>query len=249
MLYMVSGLHDPRWLPNILTNFDRQKHRDKTLLIVENSAGIGATLGRELPSNRLVISSEPGASNYINAALRWLREEAAPSDWFCKCDADDYYGPSYLDQVASGSANVDFLGRKDLYIRTTEGRLWLLNATVFHGPTLAARVGTALDFPQVARWGEDVAWCEQMALTGRTYRALPPEGFCYQRWNNYGHTWPCTDVELRAAWGLPVVDLGPADYAVVDGTIPRPLGVVLDAPEDSPDNFMPFRLLREQAAT
>lgn len=246
---MVAGLHDKRWLPNVLNNYARQTYKNKRLLIVENGNGIGCASG-----DFDIIKSDPGCGQYINAAIAWLRANANPNDWFCKCDADDYYGPKYLAQISKPvtKGKIDYLGRKSLYIRTTENRLWYAEAMdakfIFHGPTLAARIKDTLDFPLVTRWGEDGQWCRLMNTAGKISCSLPAEGVCYQRWSEYSHTWPCTDEELRTLWQVDFQDLGEFDEDVVNGIVPRKVIRVLPVQQITPDNFMPFRLLREQGS-
>jgi len=251
MMWMVTGLHNPRWLPNILANYERQTHPSKGLIIVENGAGIGATHPERGDRVSVILRSDPGPAQPLNAALAWLRSHAKADDWFCKADSDDYYGPGYLSSllpaIKSGAA---YCGRASLYIRTTEDRLWYVegepNAHLFHGPTLAGRVSSALDFPVVTDWGEDEAWCKAMYRDGRMPFTLPPEHFCYQRWADYEHTWPCTDYEIRTSWDAPFLDLGPFDPEIVNGSKPRPSGFDIGVAELTPETFMPFRILQQR---
>lgn len=246
MIWMVTGLHDRRWLENVLANYARQTRADKRLIIVENGKGLGCAADCVV-----VLQSEPGPAQPLNAALAWLREHASPDDWFCKCDADDYYGPKYLESIQSAiEAGADYAGRCDLYIRTMAGHLWYQEQGlrgfcngIANGPTLAARVGTALDFPIVEPWGEDTAWIQIMQQAGRRFYSLPPEGMAYQRWSNNEHTWPCTDDELIEGCTVPTFDLGPWNADIVNGTVPRLQGTLLE-----PVPFtggMPLRILRE----
>ncbi|MCK9567832.1 glycosyltransferase family 2 protein [Candidatus Pacearchaeota archaeon] len=248
-IWMVSGLHDPRWLPNVLGNFARQTYTDKRLLIVENGKGLGSCF--ELPEKVSIIQSDPGVGQYITAALHWLREIAKDDSWFAKCDADDYYGPGYLTKISSlVKTNADYAGSKSLYIRNTENILWFAESKdakfVFHGPTLTGRISSALDFPNVAQWGEDDSWCRMMAADRRVCVELPPENFCYQRFSGNKHTWPCTDEELRVLWQVDFQDLGSFDEDIVNGIVPRPIPKILKTPKMTADNFMPWRILRER---
>lgn len=244
-LWMVTGLHDERWSMNVTANYARQTYEQKRLIIVENG-GASAAGFVGLPGV-VVLASERGPAQPLNVALEWLRENAATDDWFAKCDADDYYGPGYL--ASMSRIDADYCGRASLYIRNTEGRLWYVEGEagghLFHGPTLAAPIRSALDFPITPDWGEDAAWCRAMHEAGRTAGTVAPEGFCYQRWPTYRHTWPCTDLELRTSWEAEFIDLGPIDYDIVNGVRPRPRGTSLGVAELTSDNFMPFRQLRE----
>jgi len=123
--WMVTGCHDRRWLDNVVANYARQTRVDKHLIIVENGGGIGAALDCVALPGVVVLQSEPGPAQPLNAALAWLREHASPADWFCKADSDDYYGPGYLESIQPAiDEGLDYAGRSSLYIRTTEDRLW-----------------------------------------------------------------------------------------------------------------------------
>lgn len=249
--WMVTGLHQPGWLANAVANYARQTHAGKRLIIVENGKGLGAAADCVGLPGVVVLQSESGPAQPLNAALSWLREHASPDDWFCKADSDDAYFPAYLDSILEAvEAGADYAGRSSLYIRTTDNRLWYVegkqDAYVFHGPTIAARIGSALDFPEVKDWAEDAEWCLAMHRAGESCVALPPEHVCYQRHAGHAHTWPVSDLELRGAWDVEFFDLGPFDADVVNGTKPRPLGVSLGVEPMRPETFMPFRILREQ---
>jgi glycosyltransferase involved in cell wall biosynthesis len=251
MIWMVSGLHDPRWLSNILENYGRQVGSKKGLIIVENGIGIGTCNRPFLPKNVIVLVSECGPAQPLNVALSWLRENGDPSDWFCKCDSDDYYGPGYLKSIKKAS-RADYAGRSSLYIKTMENRLWYIEGKsdvyFFHGPTIAGRISSALDFPVVRDWGEDADWCMAMKNAGRKAYTLPPEGVCYQRHGNYKHTWPCTDYEIRTSWNAEFTDLGPLDLDIVNGIKPRPKGKSLGIEQFNNDNSMSMRILKEKLA-
>ena len=260
-IWMISGLHDSRWLENIVDNYARQTYEEKNLVLIENGNGLGRAaddarlVGGDDSHDRVegvvVMQSGPGPAQPLNAALLWLRTHAAPNDWFAKCDSDDYYGPEYLNSITRAiEAGADYAGRSSLYIRTTDNRLWYVegnpDAYVFHGPTIAGKITSSCDFPVVNDWGEDAEWCLQMRAAGRVPCVLPAEGVCYQRWGNYCHTWPCTDFEIRTSWSATFHDLGEFDRDVVDGKKLKPLGVTLEAPEFSVENSMAVRVLMEK---
>ena len=245
-LWMVTGLHNPRWAINVRENFERQQFANRALIVVKNGAGRDASIDADI-----ILQSEQGPAQPFNEALAWLRINASSNDWFCKCDADDYYGPYYLDSIElAADSGVDYAGRASLYIKTTKGRLWFAEAKqgthVFHGPTLAGRIGSSCDFPVTHDWGEDAAWCELMYAAGRSCYRLLPEHFCYQRWDDYAHTWPCTDFEIRTSWMTQFNDLGSLDLSIVNGEQIRPTGTLLEMPPITIDNLMAVRVLKER---
>jgi hypothetical protein len=244
---MISGLHDPRWVNNILENYVRQNYRFKRLLIIENGNGIGTCEHLILPKNVYILRSEIGCSQYMNAGIEWLREYSW-RDWWAKCDSDDYYGPNYLDQInEAAKTNADYAGRNSIYVRTTDNHLWYLsgNSThIFHGPTLAAKVATTHLFPLVKTWGEDLLLCKNMKSMAKRPYIMEPKGFCYQRFSYYDHTWPCTDVEMRTIWQSDIIDLGEFDLNKVESGSKS--GELLPKIELNHDNFMPFRLIKDK---
>lgn len=256
--WMITGLHDPKWFCNAVENYLRQDYPDKGLVLVENGEGIGVgTYKFDYRKHGIVvIRSEPGTSAPLNAALDWMRSNASLDDWWCKCDADDYYGPGYLSSIQEAiEAGADYAGRCDMYIRTMAGRLWLQERNlrgfcddIANGPTLAACLRLSGDFPEVDSWGEDTLWCQEMQKQGRRFYALPPEHMCYQRWPDNNHAWPCTDDELRTGCSVPFLDLGPWNLDIVNGVVPHPEGVRLEPPPVELDNLMAVRVLRENLA-
>lgn len=244
---MISGLHNPKWLHNILDNFYRQTYKDKKLIIVEN--GKGNNIANNIYSKDItIIKSDVGVSKYINAALIYIRGCSKCTDWICKTDSDDYYGPEYLSHLNSEieKTNPDYLGRKSIYVKSTEDHLWLLKHTMYHGPTLAANIVSCIDFPYVNSYGEDALWCNFMETQGKKSLTIEdPSNFCYQRWNPKNHSWPCRDIELRTAWRVPIKDLGVFDIGVVNGKKEPKIEQILDVPPVTPETFLPFRLLKE----
>jgi hypothetical protein len=252
MIYCIAGLHDPRWLKNILSNYKRQRYTKKGLIIVENGDAIGSVDQAILPEEVIVIKSEKGPAQAMNAGLEFLKTRANSNSWFCKFDSDDWYGAKYLTTINTAiKAGVDYCGRSSLYIKPSSGKkLWYVKSTqqmtIFHGPTIAGKISSAVMFPEVKDWGEDEQWCIEMTKAGRSCITLEPEHFLYQRHADYTHTWPCRDDEIRTSWQTPFQEMN-FDIDIVTGKKPR-LGKMLDVPEFSLDNFMPFRLLREQAS-
>jgi glycosyltransferase involved in cell wall biosynthesis len=250
MIWMISGLHHPRWLSNILDNYNRQTYPNKRLIIVENGDGIGISV--KLPKDIIILRSDSGPAQPMNVGIEWLKQHAEPQDWFCKCDSDDYYGPQYLDQIHTAiSSGADYTGRKALYIKTSNDKLWFAESKdesfIFHGPTIAARIESSLYFPLVKTWGEDIAWCKAMHNAGYKSVTLCPEGFCYQRWPKYNHTWPCTDIEIRVLWRVDFEEFEMLDFDIINGIKKRPIGKILHVPEVDSSNFMPFRILKERS--
>lgn len=243
-IWMVVGVHKERWWSNVIQNFRRQSFRDKGLIIVLNGEC------REIPSvvvqGAFVTNSNADPASVMNRAIEWLGMNASPDDWFCKCDADDYYGPQYLQHVAEHT-DCDFSGLHSIYVKSQDNRLWFADGnartSIVHGPTIAARISTASLFHEGLDWGEDTVWCQRMRDSGKRCSIRPPDNFCYQRWAGYQHTWPCTDEELLAAWPIPMYEIGHFDEDVVNGTKPHKYSRLLEEREFNLSNSMPVRIL------
>jgi hypothetical protein len=248
MIWCISGLCDPKWLSNIFGNFDRQKLPRKKLIIVENGNGIGAT--KKLNKNIVIIKSTKGPGQYMNAALDYLKNNCRPNDWWCKFDSDDYYGPNYLINLKRAiKPNIHFLGKRTLYIKTTNNKLWKATSKSeyqFHGPTLAARLKDTIPFPLVNGWGEDGEWCQLMYSAGKKYKALPENDFLYCRYSDNEHAWPAKDNELRAMWQVEFDEMDEIDYDIINGIKPFCADRHYPVLDMTPENFMPFRILQEQ---
>ena len=251
-IWMVVGLHKERWLDNVLKNFRQQSIPEKRLVVVVNGECVGmnhTTWDRPWTCDIRVIRSGADPAKVMNVAIDYLHKNADPNDWFCKCDADDYYGPRYLEHVAE-HAMGDFSGLKSVYVKSQDNRLWYAagneRTAIVHGPTIAGKVGVALPFKEGLGWGEDTVWCQEMQAAGRDCSVRPSDGFCYQRWSDYKHTWPCTDEELLAAWPIPMYELGEFDEDVVDGLRPHKYSKVLESRQLNESNSMPVRVLLER---
>jgi hypothetical protein len=247
-IWMVVGLHKTRWQENVLRNFRRQVHANKRLIVVLNGE-CSSKESQAWPGDAVLLHSGTDPAKVMNAGRQYLKTNASPDDWFCKCDADDYYGPRYLQHVAENDL-ADYSGLKSVYVKSQDNKLWFAEGNartaIVHGPTIAARVGTALRFKEGLDWGEDTLWCQEMQAAGREHSIRPSDGFCYQRWAGYSHTWPCTDEELLAAWPIPMYELGEFDEKVVDGLKPHRYSKVLEARELTLNNSMPYRVLMER---
>lgn len=246
-IWMITGLHKPRWTESVLRNFSRQTYTDKRLIVVFNGECAEMPINSWFSNVHLLRSSADPAA-VMNVALHELRYQAEPTDWFCKCDADDYYGPDYLQRV-SEHTDADYSGIKSVYVKSQDGTLWFAagnaTTTIVHGPTIAGRIGSALNFTEGLDWGEDTLWCQQMEMAGRSCAIRPWSGFCYQRWPNYEHTWPCTDEELIAAWPIPMYELGAFDENVINGITPHKHSKALKAREGN-ECSMPIRILLQR---
>lgn len=219
-LWLITGLTDARWVANIARNHARLGGE---LVVVENGARWTG------PTERVhVVQSERGVAKYMNAGLAYVREHTEPSDWVLKCDSDDYYEERFSRAILESGAQA--VGCASVYIETDDGELLFADAgvapgevipphIVAHGPTLACRVGVALDFPEPDSrgFGEDILWVEAMRAQGVEFRCLPPDGFVWRRHGaERGHAFPVHGRDLLHLIPFPIRNVATGEQFVRD---------------------------------
>jgi hypothetical protein len=227
-LWCITGLHGPNWINNTRENFQRCKLSNARHIIVENGKGVG--LWPEPLEHEVVIQSKPGAAQYINAGIDYIRKHGTPDDWFVKFDSDDFYGEQRLQQILDlAEQGAMAVGATDIYVKTESDKIMRIDAGTIvgepmhrphmpHGPTLAAKMSVTLPFPYPKEaWGEDAYWVEAMRDAGYEFWALPLEGFAYVRHRAGTHTFPVPEDYLRHVWRVDVFDAGPWDIDVIEG--------------------------------
>jgi len=230
--WLVTGIDSPEWVGLVLANVRRQTVHDLRLVAVRNGAGVDVDPGPLLDAGALVIESEHGCAEYVNAGLAEVRRRARASDLFLKFDSDDYYGPRYVERALAAAAPGVAVCQTDIFVRMPGGEMWSVTwpagvVGVRHGPTLGCLVRDLLDFPRSpSDWGEDGWWLRAMLDAGVAFRTVPRGHFCYVRHADRRHAFPVADESLRHTWGpAEVCALGPWDERVVNGERPAPLGV------------------------
>jgi hypothetical protein len=230
----------PEFFDNVVQNFEQQTFKDSRLLLVAN--GAAKYLRADAGPRVTTIFSHVGLAAPMNEGLRFIRQKAKLGDWFCKWDDDDYYGPNYLSDIARiASAGFLATGRRRVWMRTAEGRLWKFGQSTQelpHGPTLAARVDLSVDFPETTGWGEDTKWVEAMQSRAVSFLAGPVNGFCWMRYASveHGHAYGLSSDAFRML-GADIKDYGEFDLDVVNGNVSRPGTPISDLPMDV-DRFM-----------
>jgi len=222
--WLVTGIDDPAWVGQALRNARRQTVRDLRLVAVLNGDGLAVDPESLRNAGALVTTSDHGCAEYLNAGIAEVRERARPDDLFLKFDADDYYGPRYLERALEAVAPGIAVYQTDIFVRLTDGELWSVAwppgvTGDCHGATFGCLVRDMLDFPRSpSDWGEDGLWLRAMLGAGVTFRTIPRGHFCYLRHAGRRHAFPVADESLRHLWpGAVVESLGPWDPRVVNG--------------------------------
>lgn len=255
VIWCITGIHCPDWIENARENFKRCQLPNARHIIVENGNGVG--LWPEPLPHETVIKSEPGASQYINAGLQYVREHGSEKDWFVKFDSDDFYGKNYLTQIEDlANDGAVACGATTIFVKTESNKLLYIDAGTTpgkamhrphmpHGPTLAARMQVTMDFPHVKEmWGEDAHWVESMRDNGIVFHSLPLEGFAYVRHRAGTHTFPVPEELLRHVWRVDgVYDAGDWNEDIVEGR--KVLGDLVEIPHDAMKMHEAFEHLLE----
>lgn len=225
----IVGINCNNWIKNTKENFKRCKIDNSFLIVVENGNGIG--LWGDPGPNEVVIQSDVGASEYINAGLEYIRKNGSPDDWFVKFDSDDYYGKNRLKQIKKVALNgYVACGASNIIVKTENDKMLLIGDSnsdsciikhIPHGPTLAGRISHAIDFPKPNEdWGEDAMWVNAMRESGVVFGQLPYSSFAYVRHNEGTHTFPIPNDLIRHIWVEKAYDIGEWDEEVVEGDKP-----------------------------
>lgn len=224
IIWCIVGINCKNWINNTKENFNRCKIKNSRLLVVENGDGIG--LWGEPQDDEVVIQSDSGASEYINAGLNYIRKNGSDKDWFMKFDSDDYYGKNRLIQIKEVAKKYHAAGSVNIIIKTPNDKMLLIddgNREEFlldkipHGPTLTGSILYALDFPKPQeKWGEDTMWVNEMRDNGILFGSLPIDGFAYVRHEQGTHTFPIPNDLIRHIWLEKMYDIGKWDSEIIE---------------------------------
>jgi glycosyltransferase involved in cell wall biosynthesis len=237
-----SRPHQLQWVVDL---FKSQTYHNKKLLIVENGQAVGACKKAGIEPD-VILTSRPHQSYAKNEALLYLKDNGFGDDIWTTWDDDDYYGPVYLEEIASNIHKGDIVGKTSSFMRLTDGRLYCLtkwpeNAEAelpfIHGPTVTGRVKESILFTYMD-WGEDLVWVREMAGYGAKIYRTSRYHWCYFRYPNTKHTWLISDNEIMIGnSGHMFFMSGMFEPDIVNGTcdgLMEPVKVDLSNMEESP---------------
>jgi len=239
---LVPTHRGPAELLGIVRAFALQRHADKRLVVIENGAAVG-TCKRYGIHVSAVLSSEHSKSHAMNVGLEWLRANGggAWTGW----DDDDYYGPGYLSEVARRLPGHDLLGKRSIYVRRNDGRLWLVKRSGWPLGHSFSAWSDCCDFEPVRRWGEDDRFLSRMLKAGALLGEASPEHFVWQRSGDLSaHIWPVDDDQMTQLLvrcddaRAELVDYGEvSSYDFVDCAGNAPAGARVVVPDFDPLNL------------
>lgn len=158
-IYAVVAFSRPKFLDNVINNFNHQNYSNKKLIIVENGKAIGECKKRNIQPD-ILLTSDNHQSYAKNEAIEWIRKHGG--GWWSTFDDDDYYGPNYLSKISQSFDKAEIIGHLDLFVRTIAGTIRLFSnlgseeyTDGVHGSTITARAEDCPLFKNTGKWGED----------------------------------------------------------------------------------------------
>ncbi|NBD25749.1 glycosyltransferase family 2 protein [Paenibacillus glycinis] len=190
-------------IDNVFDNFDRQKWKDKKMIIVLNNDKLKLKRYRKrakrYPRNKVRVfrvKQKYKLGKCLNYAIK-----RASKGLVAKFDDDDYYGPKFLREAAraikGGKAGV--VGKRTAYVYFKSKRALMLYrpggertyTRSLKGGTLVFRrsVWKRVPFPEFKKVGTDAGWLGRCHRRGiRLYSLSRKHYVCIRRKNSGSHT-------------------------------------------------------------
>lgn len=204
-IWAIVPFSRPQWFENVLSNFNRQSFSNKRLVIVENGQAIGFCKSIGFKPDILLSCDIAHPANAKTTALIKLKE--LNEDLFSTFDDDDYYGEDYFNELYDNSDRADVIGKSDMFMKTTDDKLVLLESNrsncftdFLNGPTISGWIKESLLFQNVGAWAEDIAYIDSMKKAGAKLWSTSIHNFLYQRHNKHNHTWKASDEQIIQTW-------------------------------------------------
>ncbi|MGO4528222.1 glycosyltransferase family 2 protein [Paenibacillus sp. 2TAF8] len=195
----------PQFLDNILQNYNRQRYKEKELIIILNLDSMNMRLVRKKVqkyANVYVyrVPERVSLGQCLNAGLTRVRFSL-----LAKMDDDDYYSPYYLEEQvrALRRTGSDIVGKHSCLVYLESSRTLLVRSPgESNKPVEFIQGGTLLFRKRVLKRvrftdrsvGEDVTFLRQCRKRGyKTYTTSPYNYVYLRRQNKASHTWRAED--------------------------------------------------------
>lgn len=218
--FVVVPYSRPRFAKTVWDNFQRQTWPNKTLVVVENGPAVGTW---RYPST-IVLRSAAHQSHAKNEALRQLRSQGGA--YVSIFDDDDYYGPKYLEEIATEGAlpNFEIVGKVPHFVYEPRG-LFLIQPEFQHlqrdwvrGGSMTFHTNKVGNFP--VEESEDVKFCTQVLDKGGHIYSNSIHHCCYMR-DQSDHTYTDNVVDVFRKHRMPVHFIGKKlDFDIINGKRP-----------------------------
>jgi len=229
-VYIVVPTCRPRFVQNVLDNFNRQRFSERKLVVVENGPAVGAYA--RFADVIISCAQNVGVAREMGVAA--VRERGG---YVVFMDDDDYYGPDYITEVVEYARRGQVTAKANYFVNdTVSGQLRLFKwaeedswVELVHGATLSFWADEAAEFLPVRRWGEDLDWLSRMKKAGKSVYSTSRYNYMCVRYSaGHRHSWPCNSRTMVNSCKGPVYNLGEVDPYVIDGRKPCPDGVLLN---------------------
>ena len=237
VIYLIVPFSKPKFLKNVIENFNQQTYKNKKLIIVENGDGIGTCKDSGFKPD-VLLKSDPHQSYARNEAVNWIKSNGG--GMCANFDDDDYYGPEYISEIMNNRNKADIIGKYNFYLRNTANRLVLFEGVasnekskIMHGATIATMADKMPEYRNTGRWGEDWDLIERMFNMGNDAYVTSKNNFMVRRFAS-NHTWKVTDDQMiqtiyqglgSRRKSLIIKDFGPENdktLDIVNGNIKEP---------------------------
>jgi glycosyltransferase involved in cell wall biosynthesis len=211
---VLTGLHKPEYLTNVLRNYTNQVYRNKELILVLNGEAKGMPLPVNFPHGFVRWDGKAAPAEAKNIGLQFMRDRNFNGIVAC-LDADDFYAPFYLSEIAANANKADVFG-KISYFTLVAQRLYVVNGieNAYHdiciGPSMAWWMDCTpkYGFPQPESGvGEDMSMLTGMLTSGCKLWCTSKFNMCYQR-HGRDHTWNISNDDFLALNKGNISDMG-----------------------------------------
>lgn len=198
------------YLNNLFSNYIRQRHPKKELIIIVNDNKIPLSPYQRFANKLRNIQIFRVPKHYTLGACLNFAVEKTKFNYIAKFDDDDYYAPYYLTDSlqAFKRTNADIIGKRAHYMYLQGSKTLILRfphdenrpVSILPGATLVIKrdVLNKVPFPDQSV-GEDDLFCMRSKKKGyKVYSAGKYNFVAIRRKNSSNHTWIISDNELIA---------------------------------------------------
>lgn len=204
---VVVSTKRPEFFDNILTNFNRQQHKAKELVIVLHKNNINLEHYRKKVRGMRNVSVYQMSERHRLG--RCLNHAIAKSKLplIAKFDDDDYYSPYYLSEQtqALSRTGTDVVGKKAYYTYLLASKRLIIRfprlkqrfVKTVTGGTILFKRSMKVRFTPSASLGEDINFLAKCRARGYKIYATTPYNYVYLR-RKSGHSWKTTERYLMS---------------------------------------------------
>jgi hypothetical protein len=181
MIAVVVPFTRPKFVANVIENFQRQNFKEKVLIVVENGPGVGG-FPRIKTVPAIVTVSDHHRAHARNQGIKTAK--TAGIGYWAIMEDDDWYGPQYLQEVWEHRHNGHITGKGSYLLQGPDQSLWNMypgrenihfdflgrgkQSTSLLAATLAGWTEAILPFRPDISYAEELIWYLEMQIAGFT---------------------------------------------------------------------------------